>query len=155
VVNRDRAVTTPLHPSRLDFKLKVGDSKTGLYGRNFVFSGEVRPSCVSDPTPNDDDDESTSPPPPPPPSPPPPPTPTIEKDPHLHFAHGGNADFRGGAGKLYSFFSAPGFAVNLRTEEAVFSLHHGRRRPPPLRSTQPPDSPATFAFGVAAATGSP
>ena len=26
-----------------------------------------------------------------------------EKDPHLHFAHGGEADFRGRNGQLYSF----------------------------------------------------
>ena len=66
---------------------------------------------------------------PPPPSPPPPspapplpspPPPAISKDPHLHFAHGGRADFRGRHGQLYSFFSAPGVAVNLKTEDATF-----------------------------------
>ena len=66
---------------------------------------------------------------PPPPSPPPPspapplplpPPPAISKDPHLHFAHGGRADFRGRHGQLYAFFSAPGVAVNLKTEDATF-----------------------------------
>ena len=59
---------------------------------------------------------------PPPPSPPlpSPPPPAISKDPHLHFAHGGRADFRGRHGQLYAFFSAPGVAVNLKTEDATF-----------------------------------
>ena len=55
-----------------------------------------------------------------PPTPPPPPA--IEKDPHLHFAHGGRADFRGKHGQYYSFFSAPGLAVNLKPEDATFEL---------------------------------
>ena len=59
----------------------------------------------------------------PPPSPQPPAT--IEKDPHLHFAHGGTADFRGLDGQLYNFFSAPNLAVNLKTEHAVFKLNEG------------------------------
>jgi len=39
----------------------------------------------------------------------------MEKDPHIHFAHGGQADFRGRDGQLYAFLSAPGLAVK-RTE---------------------------------------
>jgi len=81
--------------------------------------------------------KAPSPPPPPParppfppgkaPSSPPPLTPPyekLEKDPHLHFAHGGRADFRGRDGQLYNFFSAPNIAVNLRIENATFELHH-------------------------------
>ena len=41
----------------------------------------------------------------------------------MHFAHGGRADFRGRHGVLYAFFSAPGLAVNLKTENATFPLH--------------------------------
>ena len=44
-------------------------------------------------------------------------------DPHLHFAHGGKADFRGRNGVYYNFFSAPNFAVNLRTDQAIFVQH--------------------------------
>ena len=44
------------------------------------------------------------------------------QDPHLHFAHGGRADFRGKHGQYYSFFSAPGLAVNLKPEDATFEL---------------------------------
>ena len=46
-------------------------------------------------------------------------------DPHLHFAHGGTADFRGRSGTYYNFFSAPGLAVNVKTEDATFTLHGG------------------------------
>ena len=46
----------------------------------------------------------------------------VEQDPHLHFAHGGRADFRGRHGQIYTFFSAPGLAVNLKTENATFPL---------------------------------
>ena len=42
---------------------------------------------------------------------------------HLHFAHGGRADFRGEDGRYYSFFSAPNLAVNVKTEDAVFEMH--------------------------------
>ena len=45
-------------------------------------------------------------------------------DPHLHFAHGGTADFRGRSGTYYNFFSAPGLAVNVKTEDATFRLHN-------------------------------
>lgn len=49
-----------------------------------------------------------------------------ERDPHLHFAHGGRADFRGRDGKLYTLLSAPGLTVNARTEDAVYRLHTPR-----------------------------
>ena len=39
-----------------------------------------------------------------------------QKDPHLAFAHGGRADFKGLDGRYYNFFSAPGFSVNVKTE---------------------------------------
>jgi len=62
-----------------------------------------------------------------PPSAPPPAPPTIsglvERDPHLHFAHGGRADLRGKHDTYYCFFSAPGLACNVKTENATFSLH--------------------------------
>ena len=38
----------------------------------------------------------------------------VSRDPHLVFAHGGRADFRGRDGQYYNFLSAPGFAVNVR-----------------------------------------
>ena len=60
-----------------------------------------------------------------PPSAPPPPT-GISQDPHLYFAHGGKADFRGRNGQMYNFFSAPDVSVNLKTEEAEFTLNRGR-----------------------------
>ena len=62
----------------------------------------------------------------PPPSPSLPPVAGSEKDPHLHFAHGGTADFRGRDGAYYNFFSAPGFSVNVKTEDATFRLHGGK-----------------------------
>ena len=87
---------------------------------------------------------SLPPPPPPPPSPPPPPplpppTPApasqssgpqsnAVKDPHLSFAHGGRADFRGRNGTFYNFFSAPGLAVNIKIEGASFTLRAGTLR---------------------------
>ena len=67
----------------------------------------------------------------PPPSPPPP-TPSrttrtsARQDPHLAFARGGNADFRGRSGAYYAFFSAPGLALNVKTENATFTLLNGR-----------------------------
>ncbi|EOD17945.1 hypothetical protein EMIHUDRAFT_195925 [Emiliania huxleyi CCMP1516] len=48
---------------------------------------------------------------------------TVTAPPHLHFAHGGRADFRGEDGRYYSFFSAPNLAVNVKTEDAVFEMH--------------------------------
>ena len=47
------------------------------------------------------------------------------QDPHLYFAYGGRADFRGRNGAFYSFLSAPGLAVNVKIEEALFTLHDG------------------------------
>jgi len=49
-----------------------------------------------------------------------------EKDPHLLFAHGGRADFRGRNGAIYAFFSAPGLGVNVKTEDATFTLNGGK-----------------------------
>ena len=40
---------------------------------------------------------------------------SAEQDPHLHFAHGGAADFRGRNNALYNFLSAPGLAVNVNS----------------------------------------
>ena len=45
---------------------------------------------------------------------------------HLHFAHGGRADLRGKHDTYYSFFSAPGMACNVKTENATFRLHGGQ-----------------------------
>jgi len=57
---------------------------------------------------------------------PPSPPAGINKDPHLFYPHGGRADFRGKDGQLYSFFSSPDLAVNVRTEDAEFMLHGGK-----------------------------
>ena len=48
------------------------------------------------------------------------------RDPHLHFAHGGRADFRGEDGRFYSFLSAPGLAVNVKTENAEFRMNNNQ-----------------------------
>ena len=48
----------------------------------------------------------------------------VEKDPHLHLARGGRADFRGHDGKYYCFLSAPRLAINIKTEDATFRLHN-------------------------------
>lgn len=48
---------------------------------------------------------------------------SVQKDPHLHFAHGGVADFRGRNGQLYNMFSAPGLAVNIKTEDSKFEVN--------------------------------
>ena len=45
------------------------------------------------------------------------------QDPHLHFAFGGSADFRGRHKALYTFLSAPGVALNVKTEDSTFTLH--------------------------------
>ena len=50
----------------------------------------------------------------------------MDKDPHLHFAHGGRADFRGRDNQIYNFLSAPNLAVNVKTEAASFKLHGGK-----------------------------
>jgi len=81
-------------------------------------------------------------PPPTPPSPPPPPHPpghshgergffsdssaAAQQDPHLSFAHGGKADFRGKDGRFFNFLSVPGLAVNIKTEDCTFSPNGGR-----------------------------
>lgn len=44
------------------------------------------------------------------------------KDPHLTFAYGGGADFRGVPGTLYAFISSPGTAVNVRIQDALYNL---------------------------------
>ena len=49
----------------------------------------------------------------------------VFKDPHLSFAYGGTADFRGRHNALYNFLSTPRLSVNVRTEEALFQLHDG------------------------------
>ena len=49
----------------------------------------------------------------------------IFRDPHISFAFGGSADFRGRHNALYSFLSAPGLSVNIKTEDAVFKIHDG------------------------------
>ena len=50
---------------------------------------------------------------------------TVVRDPHLTFAHGGRADFRGRHNLLYNFLSSPTMSVNVKTEEAIFTLHDG------------------------------
>ena len=47
------------------------------------------------------------------------------QDPHLNFAHGGQADFRGRHNVLYNFLSAPGLSVNVKIQEAVFTIRDG------------------------------
>lgn len=56
-----------------------------------------------------------------PPAPPPAATGKVARDPHVNFAYGGSADFRGRHGALYNFLSAPGISVNVKTEEALSS----------------------------------
>jgi len=51
---------------------------------------------------------------------------SVRQDPHIHFAHGGRADFRGRNGMYYNFFSAPRLSVNVKTEDASFRLHGGK-----------------------------
>jgi hypothetical protein len=46
----------------------------------------------------------------------------LHGDPHLTFAHGGQADFRGCDGCYFNFLSTDDLSVNTRTEEAVFTL---------------------------------
>ena len=48
------------------------------------------------------------------------------KDPHLNFAHGGTADFRGRDKTYYNFFSAPNLSVNVMTEDATFVINDDR-----------------------------
>jgi hypothetical protein len=65
-----------------------------------------------------------SPPPSPPPSPRPPFSPGggIWGDPHIHFAHGGYADFRGINNTMFAMLSAPGIQFALRTMDTDFLL---------------------------------
>ncbi len=44
------------------------------------------------------------------------------KDPHLTFAYGGRADFRGRNGTVYNFMSSNAAVLNIRTRDAVFKL---------------------------------
>ena len=48
------------------------------------------------------------------------------KDPHLNFAHGGTADFRGRDKTYYCFFSAPRLSVNVLIEDATFVINDDR-----------------------------
>lgn len=45
-------------------------------------------------------------------------------DPHLRFAHGGRADFRGSDGHHYVMMSAPGVQFSLRTSNATHDLRN-------------------------------
>ena len=62
------------------------------------------------------------------PSPPPPPPPHPDSangqaDPHIRFAHGGEADFRGVNGTHYVLLSFPNLSFTGRTLDAVFQMH--------------------------------
>lgn len=52
----------------------------------------------------------------------PPPSASVRQDPHLHFAHGVQADFRGCNGVYYAFYSGPYLAVNVKIQDASFWL---------------------------------
>lgn len=47
------------------------------------------------------------------------------KDPHWDLASGGRADFRGRHKSLYNYLSAPGLSINVRLEEALYTLRDG------------------------------
>lgn len=47
-----------------------------------------------------------------------------KKDPHLWFAHGGRADFRGEDGAVYNLLSAKDFALNVGIKYADFHMKH-------------------------------
>ena len=53
------------------------------------------------------------------------PTGRAVKDPHINFAYGGSAELRGRHNALYNFLSVPDLSVNVKTEEAIFTLHGG------------------------------
>ena len=57
-----------------------------------------------------------------PPSPPPLKPGGLTGDPHLHLAHGGEADFRGEDGYLYAMLHHSGLAVNVLFEACAFFL---------------------------------
>jgi len=46
-----------------------------------------------------------------------------EGDPHLTFAHGGRADFRGEHGRLFNLLSAARLSINAMTEEGIFRMN--------------------------------
>ena len=46
-----------------------------------------------------------------------------EGDPHLTFAHGGRADFRGKHGRLFNLLSAARLSINAMTEEGIFRMN--------------------------------
>ena len=48
------------------------------------------------------------------------------KDPHLNFAHGGTADFRGRDKTYFNFFSGPKLSVNVLIEDATFVISDDR-----------------------------
>ena len=50
----------------------------------------------------------------------------VIKDPHWDLAHGGRADFRGKHKSLYNYLSAPGLSINVRLEEALYTLRDGQ-----------------------------
>ena len=52
-------------------------------------------------------------------------TASARQDPHLNFAHGGSADFRGEDGKFYALLSTPGVHFAARTQESDFLLPKG------------------------------
>ena len=83
------------------------------------------PEIPSDPHPPSPPTIPPSPTPPPSPHSPhsPPKEPTgLHGDPHIHFAHGGSADFRGKNDTYYSLLSAPGVQFAARTRDATFLL---------------------------------
>jgi hypothetical protein len=47
-------------------------------------------------------------------------------DPHLTFANGGSADFRGANGAIFAFLSAPGIGANVLTESRDFGRWGGQ-----------------------------
>lgn len=49
-------------------------------------------------------------------------TTSVKRDPHLVFAHGGHADFKGEDGAVYSFVSATNMSFNARFAYADFNL---------------------------------
>ena len=63
------------------------------------------------------------------PNPPPPdspdPLPIISGDPHLHFAHGGQADFRGEDGATYNMLTHANISVNALFEASSFLIWGG------------------------------
>ena len=44
----------------------------------------------------------------------------------MDLSKGGRADFRGEDGALYNYLSTPGLSVNVRIEEALYTLHDGK-----------------------------